>query len=140
MRQSQGEQKASPRRIASAEKQRQALELRKAGASYDQIAEKLGWRGRSGAFNAVMRALRKTIQEPADDVRKLEVERLDALLLALWPQARQGNQGAVDRVLRVMERRSKLLGLDAPTKQQVTGEGGGPLIVNIIRRAEPDGH
>jgi DNA-binding transcriptional MerR regulator len=109
----------SPRRIAAVERQRQALELRKAGVSYAAIAERLLYRGPQSACEAVKAALRKTIQEPADDVRRLELERLDVLALAVWPQARQGNQGAIDRALKIAERRAKLLGLDAPTKQEI---------------------
>jgi hypothetical protein len=95
-----GESKTSPRRIEAVEKQRKALDLRKAGATYA----------------AVKAALNATVKDAADDVRNLEVERLDAMLLNLWPQVQKANQGAVDRVLRIMERRAKLLGLDAPVK------------------------
>lgn len=113
------ESKTSQRRLEAIENQRKALELRKAGVTFVVIAEQLGYRGPSGAYRAVMSALKRTLQEPADEVRTLELERLDALLLALWAQAKQGQQGAVDRVLKVMERRAKLLGLDAPTKTDV---------------------
>lgn len=115
-----GESPASPRRINVAEKQRQALELRKAGASYAMIAERLGYENKGSAYRAVMTALDRTLREPADELRELEVARLDALLLALWPQATRGDLGAIDRVLRLMERRAKLLGLDAPTQVNVT--------------------
>lgn len=117
--QGKGESKSSPRIITATEKQRQALEMRKAGKSFDIIAENLGYRDRSGAYRAIARALRKTIQQPAEEVRTLEVERLDAMLQAMWTQAKSGNQGAIDRVLRIMERRAKLLGLDAPTKSEI---------------------
>ena len=111
-----GESLTSPRRLTAAERQRQALELRKAGVTFETIATQLGYRNRSGAYKAVMSALRRTLQEPADEVRRLELERLDALLLALWSQARQGHQGAIDRCLKIAERRAKLLGLDAPAQ------------------------
>lgn len=111
------------------DKQRQALELRKAGVSYAEIATRLGYRSGSGAHAAVGAALKKTLQEPADELRKLEVERLDAMLLAIATQVRQGNHGAIDRALRIMERRAKLLGLDAPTRQDVTS-GGEKITVN----------
>jgi len=127
-----GESLLSPRRIEAAERQRQAVEMRKAGATFPMIAEKLGYASTGGAYKAVMTALKKTMQEPSDAVRNLELERLDALLLALWKQARDGNQGAVDRVLRIMERRAKLLGLDAPTKADITS-GGAPLPIAIVK-------
>jgi hypothetical protein len=45
-------------------------------------------------------------------VRQLELERLDRLLIALWDLATGGSLGAIDRVLKVMQRRAELLGLD----------------------------
>jgi hypothetical protein len=107
-----GEHMASERRLEAADRQRRALELRKAGKGFDAIAAELGYDSRSGAHKAVMTGLKATLREPAEELRTLELERLDALLSALWPVALQGDQGAVDRVLRVMERRSKYLGLD----------------------------
>lgn len=106
--------------IDRADKQRRALELRKAGATYSQIAQVLGYTERGGAYKAVMQALRDTVQEPADEVRHLETERLDALLRAMWPQAMEGKGWAVDRCLAVMDRRARLLGLDAPTRTAIT--------------------
>lgn len=114
------EQIASERRIAAAERQRAALALRKAGHDYDEIAARLGYRGRSGAYQAVMTALKRTVQEPSEDVRRLEVARLDALLAGLWDAACAGKWLAVDRVLSIMARRAALLGLDAPAKSEET--------------------
>jgi len=113
----------SPRRIGISLKQAQALELRKAGASYKAIAERVGFKNAARAYEAVKAALQKTLRPPADELRQMECERLDALLLALWPQAHQGNHGAIDRVLKIMERRARLLGLDAPTKTDLTTDG-----------------
>jgi hypothetical protein len=113
--------KASPDRIAIAQREGAALELRKAGRTYDEIARMLDYSERSGAAKAVRRALAATVQEPADELRRLEVERLDSLLAAMWPLAMDGKLGAVDRVLSLMDRRAKLLGLDAPQRRAVDG-------------------
>jgi len=121
--------------VKAYERQQEALSLRLVGLSYDAIAERLEFANRSGAFRAVQAALKKTLQEPADELRTLELERLDSMLLPMMAQAKKGNQGAVDRVLRIMERRAKLLGLDAPTKQEITGAGGGPQHVIFEEKA-----
>jgi hypothetical protein len=110
----------------------QALELRKAGVGYAAIAERLGYRTPSGAHAAVGVALKKTLQEPADDLRRLEIERLDAAQKAIWTQVIQGNQGAIDRYLKIAERRAKLLGLDAPVKQDMK------LNVDVTRLTEAE--
>jgi len=108
------ESSTSVKRIEEAEKQRQALELRKAGAGFEEIARALGFRHASGAHYAVKTALRKTIQQPADELRELETARLDDLLRGIWVEARKGNVAKIDRALKIMARRANLLGLDAP--------------------------
>ena len=40
--------------------------------------------------------------------------------------------GIYDRILRIMERRADLLGLNAPTKTEVGGLNGGPLVVEYV--------
>ena len=118
------------RMIQALDKQKKALELRKAGVSYVDIANTLGYKTSSGAHNAVKKMLRRTVQEVADDVRRLEVARLDALILAIWSDAAKGDDSKIDRVLKIMQRRADLLGLDAPKRQDVTSAGA-PLAVNI---------
>lgn len=107
------------RRVKAHTRQLQALELRKAGLTYARIAEICGYASKIGAHKAVQAAIRSTLREVAEDVRSLEIDRLDALLTGVYPQAIKGNQGAIDRVLRIMERRAKLLGLDAPAESRI---------------------
>lgn len=38
----------------------------------------------------------------------------------LWPRVLKGDYLAMDRAIKLMERRAKLLGLDAPTKSEAT--------------------
>ena len=106
------ESRTSPRRIEAYEKQRQALALRMAGATFEVIATTLGYASRQGAHMAVEAALHKTIQEPADQLRKLDVERLDALLLAVWQPAKAGSLPHIAAALTILARKAKLLGLD----------------------------
>jgi hypothetical protein len=111
--------KATRERIITAERERVALELRKGGATFEAIAQCVGYTDRSTARHAVMRALAATLQEPADELRRLELERCDAMQWALWPTVLDGNPEAVRACLRIMLRRSQLLGLDAPAKKLV---------------------
>jgi hypothetical protein len=68
--------------------------------------------------------LRETLQEPADEVRQLELLRLDRYLSAIAEKVDSGDLKAIDRALKIMERRSKLLGLDAPQKVAPTDPTG----------------
>lgn len=100
------------------ERRQKVLELRKAGASLRAIAQALNVSHETirNDIQAVMEDLQKEAVAEAAQYKALELERLDALQTKLWGDAMRGHHGAVDRVLRVMERRAKLLGLDAPTK------------------------
>lgn len=116
------------RRLMNAERDSKALELRKSGLSYEQIAKALsplypGISGAKSAFNIIDKALSRLADETeqsAQVLRQLEIQRLDVMLVGLWPEARAGKGWAVDRCLAIMDRRSRLLGLDAPLKVQHT--------------------
>lgn len=112
-----------PVNIAVRERAQKALEIRKTGANFDDIARRAGYANRSGAYKAVRDAMDRITQEPAEAVLKLELERLDALLAAYWGKALGGDVQAFDRVLRVMERRARYLGLDAPVRTDVSSDG-----------------
>lgn len=113
---------ANSQQLQALEKQTQALKLRLAGVSYEDIARTVGYKGPSGAYQAVKAAMKKTLQEPADDLRKIEVARLDEALRAIWPKVKKGDLLAIDRYLKISDRRAKLLGIDARAELQLSGE------------------
>lgn len=111
--------KANKKSIEVREKDRQALELRKAGASYEVIAKQLGYADSSGAYKSIQRSMKSIIAEPTDELRTVEYERLNQMLLILWERVQQGELGAIDRALSIMDRISKMYGLDSPRKTEV---------------------
>lgn len=118
------------RRIEAKERALKALELRKKGMRYEQIAQQLGYTNRGSAHKAVMKELKllaKECLEEAAQVRDLELQRLDALYLKAWEAVEEGDLPAIDRCLRIMERRAKLLGLDAAEKVEHSGD----LVINL---------
>ena len=94
------------------------LELRRAGLTWQNIAKEVGYADPTGAYAAYKRAVKRVLQEPADEVRQQELDRLDRLQVAVWPRAMKGDDRAINTILRLMERRAKLLGLDAAQKVQ----------------------
>jgi hypothetical protein len=104
-------------------RQRQALELRKAGLAYSGIGEAMGI-SRNRAYRLVKKALLKIIKEPANEVLTMELSRLDHLLFAVWDKASLGDPIAINSALKIMERRAKLLGLDK-------GKDAPPVIIDI---------
>jgi hypothetical protein len=88
--------------------------LRSRGYTFKRIAAELGYSGKQGAHDAVMRALDATLREPADELRWLDLKRLDLLWRGFYPRAIAGDHRATNACLQIMDRRARLLGLYAP--------------------------
>jgi len=95
------------------------FELRIQGNTFDQIAGEVGYSGPSGAWQAYQRIKSEVIFESIDEARQLELMRLDEMQLAVWDRAINGELAAAHCVLKIMDRRAKLLGLDKPEKLEV---------------------
>ncbi len=121
--------KRNPKAVLAAERARKAVDLRIAGATYEKIAGVLGLRTRAGAYKAVARGLamvEKETREASENLRALEVARLDRMQVGVWAAARSGDVKAIAAALKIMERRAKLLGIDAASGVSVNvGKGGG---------------
>lgn len=106
------------------EKEKKVLELRRGGLTFDLIAERLGYSGASGAHKAYMNACKRIIYEDVTDLRNTELDRLNIAQAAIWGDVINGEDAqdrarAVLALMKIMERRAKLCGLDAPVKSQV---------------------
>ncbi len=109
-------------RAATAERRAKAVALRLAGVDYDTIADRLGYYNRGAAYNDITRALEANVAEQqrgADILRQEELARLDRLQAGVWQAAVSGDTRSVDSALRIIDRRCKLLGLDAPVRHEV---------------------
>ena len=88
--------------------------LRVSGKSITAIQKELGFPDNESVYAALDEALSKIPKPDIEKYRKIEERRLDALQEALWTEAMGGKYKAVYAVLRIMEHRAKLLGLNAP--------------------------
>lgn len=131
------------RTLEGARRDAAACEMRTRGATYQQIADALGYGDRSHAHRAVQAALAALPADSAEDLRRMQLEQLDyltaqtvAILERDHPTVSQGgrivldeqNQAvtddgpalqAINLLLRIQDRRAKLKGLDAPTRAEV---------------------
>ncbi len=131
--------KTAPSKVPAAARREKALELRAKGMSIRAIAGKLGV-----SKSQVQRDIEKELQAAAADRKKiaghiidLELVKLDALEENAWEHIAAGELSAIDRVLRSMERRAKLLGLDKTGEVGDTGSLGD--LVAAIREARQRG-
>ena len=110
-----------PSRVRAAQLQDRCLELRANGLSFREIARELKV-APATAYKAVARGLAAVnagCREQAQELRALEALRLDQMQAALWQQAiDERDCKAIDRILRIMERRARLLGLDEPERRE----------------------
>lgn len=125
----------------TAERDAEACRLRARRMTYQQIADALGYGDKGTAYRAVQRGLAAIVQEPAAELLRLELEQLDYMaqqvIKVLERRHVSVSHGqivyhggkpvrddgpvlaAVDRLLKIQERRAKLLGLDAPKRLEV---------------------
>lgn len=114
--------RANPRRVKAAHMQAVAMRLRIKGYNLIEIAEQMDLLDAEGmpntkAAHALLRdGIKRVRLENVEEFKDLELQRLDALQKVAWRRAANGNLDAMDRVIKIMDRRAKLLGLDAPAK------------------------
>lgn len=157
------EAKTSPRRILAAERRNRALQLRIAGATYEQIARtplsdedpRPMYKDRKRAHEAVMVALKELAEDTAGkgaELKALELARLESMQVSLWPATRptkrvtcddcghtmwrEVDKDAVDRILRIMAQRSRYLGLDATKGENQDHNAGEDLISKLMDAIE----
>ncbi len=147
------------------ELKRVIMSMRRVGWSFPKIAVELN-RTQAYIYKLYKKGLRDIIREDVEDVRTMELERLDRLYLEaarLYNSAHPLVSGgsvvrdvlededgnirlredgtpitvrlqdlsakftSMDKMLKIMERRASLLGLDAPKRKEVTGANGKPI-------------
>lgn len=116
------------RRATAAEKRKMALDLRRAGWSYDDIASEVGYANKGGAFKAVKQGIADITRESANELLELELARLDDLQAGAYDKARDGDLFAIDRVLKIIDQRAKFLGLYDRKTDDTSGEVRGALL------------
>ena len=110
----------------------EAMNLRIVGKTYKQIGIAMGY-SEARAHKVVTKELARIREERAEtinDVRDMELERLDHLFAIAMGRAdppetkdpdllelqAENRMKAIDRAVKLMDRRAKLLGLDAPKR------------------------
>lgn len=111
-----------------AERDLRIFKMRQAGVPHTEIAKRFGMSARA-VTNAISRQLAQLNREALmayPEILRLELERLDALQQAIWPLTQhrkatlpdgteitvEPDLKAISQVLSIMDRRSKLLGIE----------------------------
>ena len=134
--------RSTPRSINAAEKAKLAISLRKQGYTLEEIALQCGYQDKSGAYRAIKRELDNVVAEEVEDLRKMEMLRLDAMLKVCIKEALEGNLWAVDRVVNISKRRSEITGMDARAEEMNVQQNYTKRIIlthQLTTGDEPDG-
>lgn len=135
--------------LARVERRNRIIRLRRMGLTPEQISMALADpedpdtppiemtpSGVRSAIRAYVDELRQEDLENVEVVRQLEVERLDRMHARLEEDVRakdsKTRHRAIGLQLRVMERRARLSGLDAPTEHRIKGQ------VDVVAVADPE--
>lgn len=111
----------APKRILAQQKRRDALELRKMGLTYQKIADSVGYPSASEARKQVLKAYGEIIQEPVEELHRLQVERLNHLLMIAWQEAiTTKSMSAINTAANLMSRLDALMGTEAAKRIDVT--------------------
>ena len=116
-----------------AEKSRKAMEMRAAGATYAQIAKRLGYAGPGPVYQLVKRSLARIQVEGVAEMRLVQLDRLHTMLMAVWPKVVDPTHPqalqAVDRALAITDRITRIYGIEGSPE---TSTEAGVTISNSI--------
>jgi hypothetical protein len=113
-----------PNKAGAAEQSRRCYELKLAGWSHDKIAAELKI-SHGTVANRIEAHLKLRVQPLADELRAVMVDRLDLCIERLHDQIQDDEQAGrlarnIEVLVKVEERRAKLLGVDAPERVEAT--------------------
>lgn len=96
-----------------------------AGVKYRQMAKKfdVSLGTIANDVKQILKAWHTETNRDTEEWATLEAARLDSMLQSIWKEVMDGNTQYMDRALRIMERRARLLGLDKPIQTDITSAG-----------------
>ncbi len=104
--------------VLAAQRRTRAIQLVGAGQTYQQVADELGYKNRGTVYKIVHRALQAEQSQSVEMLRRLQVDRLDAMLSAVWDAASAGDLEAVAQASKIIMAECRLQGLIETGKNQ----------------------
>lgn len=128
----QKNQRVKRRDVNAAKRAAQAVYLRAQKMKLEDIAVQCGYASAGACYNAIQRELQRTVVENIDELRREDMNTLDVMqaecMKLFLDEGNRARLFAADRVLQIMERRARLMGLDV-VKGDVIGN------VVVVREA-----
>lgn len=113
--------KATPKTMARQERQAEAVRLRREGHTFREIARlmKITLKEADKLVKEAFAENAVRSRETVEQMVQLHNERLDWMLNSLRKEINAGSARAVEVAVKLLDRQARLLGLDAPAKQEV---------------------
>lgn len=127
-----------------AERRRRCAAMRRQGHRWETIAKALGYKTAGAACQDHRRALDATMADLKQEVsawRAQELDRIDELQEAIWESAKAGDEKLLNVVVKLLDRRARMLGLDAPREATVALHGspdGPPIAITDVPASEAE--
>jgi hypothetical protein len=86
----------------------------------------------SSDFAVIIGRLQREQTTAAEEIITLEIRRLDRALNAIFAKVVEGDAGAIDLMLKIMNQRAKYLGLYAPERKELSGPQGAPIAIEDV--------
>ena len=122
--------------VERAIRDRRIIQQRQAGRALHDIAEEFGLSNQT-VGKIINERLVQTIRlrdAEVDILRQQELDRLDAVQFAAWTMAKEGHIDSLKIVMNAIDRRCKLLGLDAPQQMEIISVGAIEAEIRRINR------
>lgn len=113
-----------------------ALYLRRQGYDYRTIAVQLQV-SLSWAWDLVNCTVKAHQAEEVGTIRRLHLDRMEAMLQPILDRATEGDTIAIDSALRIMAKIEALMGIEPALKLEVAGKDGGPVQMITRRIIDP---
>lgn len=133
----------NPHTIDQHNRRVKALRLRAARMGWADIAKECGYYDSGTARKAVEVAMSQQLREPTEDMVLMELETIDILLRPQIVKAARGDTQAAMAALKILERKHKMLGIDAPVAAPETGDKITEVIISgdlLSGKSEPAAH
>lgn len=123
--------------VATTEKYMKVIDLRKAGLTFEEIADKTGYESRSGAKMAFDAAVKYWGHESVTELRVIENERVEELWRRTYNMMEDPtltlsqSLRIMETALKVTESKRKLHGLDAPRQLEISGQDGHEIKTDV---------
>lgn len=111
---------SSPGAIERWERDYKCVQMRRAEHDWDTIVAALGYASRGHAHKQFMSFMRAYPRDDVEEMRNLELDRIEKTCRALEPKIADGDVRAAEVWNKLSERRAKLMGLDKPERRELT--------------------